>query len=284
MSQHKAYLYSINPLDSADGKWDYGLLKEIFDKHKVEQITVSEIPVGDRAFVIIPGGGNAGKENEINKQLAHLNRVVLFITGDEAALFNVDRIKHPNISIWIHYPHKKHARYNKFFIGAPQHLKDLLPEYPSKQYDIFFSGQITHPRRQQLSDALIDMEQAVFNPTSGFAQGFTPKKYYELLSKAKISPAPAGAVVVDSFRFFEAIELLCLPIGDLKTAKNEKFDFFSFVSTNEVPCPKVSNWNTLKDILPELLNDYPNNMHRIVAWWIKYKRDLGLKIMESINE
>jgi len=284
MSQYKAYLYSINPIDSSDGKWDYGLLKEIFDRHKVEQVTVSEIPIEDRAFVVIPGGGNAGKENEINKQLAHLNRVVLFITGDEAALFNIERIRHPNISIWIHYPHKKHARYNKFFIGAPQHIKDLLPEYPSKEYDIFFSGQITHPRRQQLSEALSNMPESFFNPTGGFAQGFTPREYYELMSKARIAPAPAGAVVVDSFRFFEAIELLCLPIGDLKTSTNEKFNFFDFVYPEGVPCPKLYNWNNLTDMLSELLNDYPNNMHKIVAWWIKYKRDLGLKIMESINE
>lgn len=284
MSQYNAYLYSIDPLDSADGKWDYGLLKEIFDKNKVEQVSVSEIPYEDRAFVVIPGSGNAGLENEISEQLSHLNKVVLFITGDEEASFNVDKISHPNIQIWIHYPHKKHAKYNKFFIGAPQHLKDNLPEYPSKDYDLFFSGQITHSRRRELAYAIEQVDGAVFNLTEGFAQGYTPKEYYELMSKSKIAPAPAGAVVVDSFRFFEAIELLCLPIGDLKTSRGEKFDFFEFVHPNGVPCPKLSNWNMMKDILPDILDDYPNNMHRIVAWWIKYKRDLGMKIMENINE
>ena len=45
------------------------------------------------------------------------------------------------------------------------------------------------------------LPNALYRPTKGFAQGDTPKEYYKTLSKAKIAPAPAGAVVVDSFRF-----------------------------------------------------------------------------------
>jgi hypothetical protein len=284
MSQHKAYLYSINPLDSSDGKWDYGLIKEIFERNNVEQITVSELPYEDRAFVVVPGAGNAGKEKQINKELKKIGRVVLLITGDESARFNVDAIRHKNIKIWIHYPHKKHSRYNKFFIGAPQHLKENLPEYPEKKYDVFFSGQVTHDRRKELAEALNELPNAKINLTSGFAQGYSPKKYYEEMSKAKIAPAPAGFVVVDSFRFFEAIEMLCLPVGDLKTSSNEKFDFFSFVCPEGVPVEKISNWFLLKEILPDILDEYPNNMHRVVSWWIKYKRDLSFKLMSDINE
>jgi hypothetical protein len=73
-------------------------------------------------------------------------------------------------------------------------------------------------------------------------------------------------------------------VGDLKTSSNNEFDFFSFVHPEGVPVKKILNWNTLEEVLPELLNSYPKNMHTIVAWWIKYKRDLSFKIMESINE
>lgn len=278
-----AYLYSLDPLDFADGKWDYGLLKEIFDKNHIEQITVSEIPTGDRAFVVMTGSGNAGKEKKINVQLSKLNRVVLFITGDESARFNVDLISHPNIEIWIQYPHKKHEKYNKFFVGVPQHLKENLPEYPVKEYNVFFSGQINHDRRKQVERALKKMPDAVCNPTKAFSLGYEPKEYYSIMSKARICPAPAGNVVIDTFRFFEAIELLCLPLGDTRDAKNNEFDFFTFVCPTGVPVKKMSNWNTIKNVVPYLLNDYPNNMHKIVAWWIKYKRDLSLKIMEQIN-
>ena len=63
----KAYMYSTNPLDSANGKWDYGLLKETFEKHNVEQSVVDSIPQADRPFVVIPGQGNAGAEEKINQ-------------------------------------------------------------------------------------------------------------------------------------------------------------------------------------------------------------------------
>ena len=284
MNEIKAYLYSEDPLDSANGKWDYGLIKEVFDKNHIKQVSVSKIPKADRGFVVIPGSGNAGEESKINMQIANLEKVTLFITGDEDAMFNVDEIKHPNINIWIHYPHKKHSKYNKFFIGVPQHLKENLPEYPTKEYDVYFSGQITHPRRVQLAEVMLKIPNSLYNPTDGFAKGYSVKEYYEKLSKAKIAPAPAGAVVIDSFRFFEAIEMLCLPIGDMKDASGERFNFFEFVFNGKIPVEILSNWNMLELILPETLKEYPNNMHRVVCWWLKYKRDLSIKIMRQINE
>jgi hypothetical protein len=51
----------------------------------------------------------------------------------------------------------------------------------------------------------------------------------------------------------------------------------------EFPVESVDNWNNIEKLLPELLENYPNNMHRVVGWWIKYKRDLGIKIMEQLN-
>ena len=279
-----AYIYSIDPLDAADGKWDYGLLKETFEKNNVSQIVVKEIPKADRGFVVIPGQGNAGKEDAISKQLKNLDRAVLFITGDECAFFDVDKIDHPNISIWIHYAHKKHEKYNKFFIGVPQHLKFNLPDYPVKEYDIYFGGQITHQRRKQLSKVMPNLPNALYKPTEGFAQGEQPKEYYRTLSKAKVAPAPAGAQVIDTFRFFEAIEMLALPIGDRVDSKGEMIDYFNYVYPAEIPIEKVKNWNQLQEMLPNLINNYPNNMHQVVCWWIKYKRDFSIKVMKDLYE
>jgi hypothetical protein len=284
MNQPKAYIYSIDPLDAADGKWDYGLLKETFEKNNVDQVVVKKIPKSDRGFVIIPGQGNAGKEDEISNQLKNLDRVVLFITGDESAHFNVDEIDHPNISIWVQYPHQKHEKYNKFFIGVPQHLKSNLPDYPVKEYDIYFGGQITHQRRQQLAEVMPSLPNALYKPTEGFAQGEQPKDYYRTLSKTKIAPAPAGAQVIDTFRFFEAIEMLALPVGDLIDSKGEMIDYFNYVYPAGIPIEKVKNWKQLKEMLPNLINNYPNNMHQIVCWWIKYKRDFSFRIMRDVYE
>jgi hypothetical protein len=284
MSQYKAYIFSINPLDAADGKWDYGLLKETFERHHIEQIVVKNIPSDERAFVVIPGQGNAGKEQIINKELLNINRVILFITGDESARFNIDLISHPNIEIWIQYPHKKHEKYNRFFIGVPQHLKQEKPDYPSKYYDIYFGGQVTHQRRKQLGEVMEGLSNALYKPTRGFAQGDTPKDYYKTLAGTKVAPAPAGAVVIDSFRFFEAIEMLCMPIGDGRNSKGEIDNYFNYIYPKELPFPVVDNWNEINHILPNLILNYPNNMHRVVCWWLKYKRDFGFKIMRQLHE
>ena len=191
-----AYLYSVKQEDCAADKWDYGLLKEIFDKYEVDQVKVTSIPKDSRGFVVVPGPQNLGHEEYVNDQIQNLSRVVLFITGDEEGKFDITKINHPNAEIWIQYPHEKHKNYNKLPIGVPQHLKKFVPEYPSKDNDLYFGGQITHPRRQQLAKAIQNMPNALFKPTAGFAQGDKPVDYYRTLASAKIAPAPAGAATV----------------------------------------------------------------------------------------
>ena len=278
-----AYLYSHDGQDYANDKWDYGLLKEIFDKHGVDQIRVTEIPNSDRAFVVIPGPQTAGNEELLSNELNKLYRVVLFINGDENARFDVSKIRHPNIEIWIQYPHKKHDQYNKMPIGVPQHLKDNVPEYKEKEYDVYFGGQITHSRRKELASVMPRLNNSLYGPTRGFSLGDKPKDYYAKLSSAKIAPCPSGAAVIDTFRFFESIELLTLPIADKLDPSMTETKFYKKMFGIKFPVESVDNWNNIEKLLPELLGDYPKNMHRVVAWWIKYKRDLGIKIMEQIN-
>ena len=278
-----AYLYSHDGQDYANDKWDYGLLKEIFDKHGVDQIRVTEIPNSDRAFVVIPGPQTAGNEELLSNELNKLSRVVLFINGDENARFDVSKIRHNNIEIWIQYPHEKHDQYNKMPIGVPQHLKDNVPEYKEKEYDVYFGGQITHSRRKELALVMPMLNNSLYGPTKGFSLGDKPKDYYAKLSSAKIAPCPSGAAVIDTFRFFESIELLTLPIADKLDPGMTETKFYIKMFGPEFPVQSVDNWNNIEKLLPELLENYPNNMHRVVGWWIKYKRDLGIKIMEQLN-
>ena len=278
-----AYLYSHDGQDYANDKWDYGLLKEIFDKHGVDQIRVTEIPNSDRAFVVIPGPQTAGNEELLSNELNKLSRVVLFINGDENARFDVSKIRHPNIEIWVQYPHKKHDQYNKMPIGVPQHLKDNVPEYKEKEYNVYFGGQITHARRKELASVMPRLNNSLYGPTKGFSLGDKPKDYYGKLSSAKIAPCPSGAAVIDTFRFFESIELLTLPIADKLDPSMTETKFYIKMFGPDFPVVSVDNWNNIQDLLPELLENYPNNMHRVVSWWIKHKRDLGIKIMEQIN-
>ena len=186
--------------------------------------------------------------------------------------------------MWIQYPHKKHAKYNKLPVGAPQHISKNLPQYQDKSYDVFFAGQITHQRRQELSKVMPKISNSFYHPTEGFAQGLKPKQYYDAMFMSKIVPCPSGAEVIDSFRFYEAIEMLCLPIGDKLDSRSNNTDFFNFVFEDNHFIRSVENWNDLLDMLPFLLDVYTIEMHQMVCWWLKYKRDLSIKIMRQINE
>jgi hypothetical protein len=284
MSQFKLYLYSAAPNDSAANKWDYGLLKEFCEKKNIEQVNVTSLEYSDQAFVAIPGPSNAGLEAKISHELNNIRRVVLFIMGDEAALFDADKIIHPNISIWIQYPHDKHQRYNKFPQGVPQHFRQYKPEYKTKDIDLYFSGQINHNRRKQLSRVLPSIPNAVYKLTEGFTQGDTPDIYYSNMSRSKFVPCPSGVVVLDSFRFYEALELLCYPIVDTTTPKDEKPNYFGQLFNQTMPIISVDYWEDLPNLMVNLDRNYPDNMHQAVSWWIKFKRDLFNNLMEEINE
>ena len=280
----KTYLYSFKAEDCSADKWDYGLLKEVFDKYQIEQVRVTSIPKTERAFVVVPGPQNLGYEESVNREIQNVSRLVLFITGDEEGKFDIEKISHPNAEIWVQYPYEKHKDLNKLPIGVPQHLKKLVPEYPSKDYDVYFSGQITHPRRQQIAKVLPKVPNALFTLTEGFAQGGEPVDYYKALASAKIAPAPSGAATMDTFRFFEAIEMLCLPIADGIDSKGNFIEFYKNLFGYEIPVEVTYNWSNLTKLVPALLHQYPQNMQKVVSWWIKYKRDLGIKVMRQINE
>jgi hypothetical protein len=278
-----AYLYSVKEEDCAADKWDYGLLKQFFNKNNIKPDRVTVLPNVDRAFVVIPGPQNIDYEDQISEELSKIGRVVLFITGDESATFKINKIKHDNIEIWIQYPHRKHSQYNKLALGVPQHLSNNLPEYQDKSYDVFFSGQITHQRRQELATVMPDIPNSFYNPTTGFAEGLSPKSYYDKMFLSKIVPCPSGAMVVDSFRFYEAIEMLCLPIGDGLDSRMQNTDFFNFLFEGNHSIKTVDNWHHLPVLLPELLNNYTSEMHQVVCWWIKYKRNLFNELMRQAN-
>jgi hypothetical protein len=77
--------------------------------------------------------------------------------------------------------------------------------------------------------------------------------------------------------------MLCLPIGDKLNSKMQNTDFFNFVFGDQNLIRSVDNWQHFYNLLPHLLNIYQSEMHKIVCWWIKYKRDLSIEVMRQVN-
>ena len=168
-------------------------------------------------------------------------------------------------------------------IGVISDIKKHVPAYSEKKYDAFYSGQVNHPRREELVKVLERFPNALSNPTKGFTQGYSLFEYYEKMHQSRICPSPAGALTIDSFRFYEAIEMLSLPIADAKNSVNQVNNFWEILFGKDTPFEQVTDWNQLDALMPKLLSDYPNNLHRVVSWWIMYKRNFRNKIMEQVN-
>jgi hypothetical protein len=282
MNQIKAYLYAKDD-NYPDTKSDFGFLKEVFDKAGIETVRVQQLPKAAKAIVVVCGCDFYKKEYKLDNELSKIDKVMLFVTANETGQFQDNQISHRDIKFWMQSPFPKHESRFKFPIGAPEFLKTNLPEYAQKEYDVFYSGQINHGRREELAKVLPEVNDAVYYLTKGFMQGYDPKEYYNKFIKGRIAPAPAGNVTIDSFRFYEALELLCLPIGDIKNAIEQDFDFWDFVFDGKIDIAKTNDWNELPQIVDSLLNDYPQNMHLLVSWWIRYKRDFAIKILREYH-
>jgi hypothetical protein len=289
-----AYILKINNEANLSEQWDFGFVKDFLEGKlwrtpDWEDFTLKEVtrlPKEKKAIVCIAARHHKGLETDINIQLNKIDKVVLFLLGDEEAEFDVDIIEHNNINIWIQNPHiDRHDKYNRLGTGYPQRMKDNLPEYNKKTEDLFFSGQITHDRRTELVEAIYhtEMDKYTLNKTNGFTQGLQPNEYYSKMQKAIVAPAPSGAVIPDSFRLFEALEMMSIPIADQKTPDGIVMEYWDWLFENITPFPKLDNWFALQDILNNIKLEYPHNIHKQTEWWIKWKRNFAYKVMEQLN-
>ena len=282
------YYLSLKPETPKADYWDMGILDILeadYDRNEVDSL-----PSIERAIVVLPARHHAGLEQQVNDELNKIGTVVLFLNGDEESSFDVEAITHPNIHIWIQNPHPdKHEAYNRIGTGyTPQTKRWLRTFPPDKDIDLFFAGQVTHDRRRELKTVLDDL----YNKGSyivekrysqGFTQGIAHKDYYDLLSRTRVAPAPSGAVIPDSFRLFEALESMAIPVADNKCPDGTIMSYWDFLFGEAVPFPAVTDWNSLPGIYNDLMADYPNNLHKITSWWLMWKYKFKHTVREQLG-
>ena len=289
----KAYILSLNKDAHLTQQWDYGMLKDLLegkmwttpDWEDFEIIESDYLPKQERAIVAIAARHHAGLEEEINHELDRIGNCVLFLMGDEEADFDVEKIRKNNMHIWVQNPHMgKHDNYDRIGTGYPQHIHSNLPDKIVKDIDIFFAGQITHNRRTDLIEALqnVDMTKRVIK-TEGFTQGMKPKEYYRYLTSANFAPCPSGAVIPDSFRLFEALECMAIPIADNKTPGGDKLEYWDWLFKAITPFPQIDNWYVIESAISGQFDNPKHHINIQTEWWIKWKRNFVYKVMEQLH-
>jgi hypothetical protein len=286
-----AYLLSLNPEANIADQWDFGFVKDFlwgnmwktpnWQDFTVEQTSI--IPTGDKGVVVLPARHHAGREEEVNQELFQLAKCVLFLMGDEEAEFDISKIDHPDIQIWVQNPHPdKHDSYNRIGTGYPPHIKQHL-RYQEKDIDVFFAGQITHARRYEMQGAIEKSGYKIeADYSDGFTRGLDHPTYYNKMSRAKIVLCPSGAVIPDSFRTFEALECMATPIADECDPHNKMYIYWDWLFGENTPIPKIRDWNELDGVINDIENQMPELLHKQTAWWLDYKRRFVYKVMEFL--
>ena len=250
------------------GMWDDTWLRELLDG--------IHGPVPDFGnVVIIPGRYHYNDIDSINRYLNRYLGVLVIVTADEESRFPVDELHHENMIIWVQT--QRPGRYEKarfsFPLGYPpqtrETIRDAGPQIRSTQR-FWFSGQVTHPRREQAVAAMSAIDPDSVIATPGFTQGLERWEYLEQLCYTQVAPCPSGPQTQECFRMWEAIQAGAVPILDLETSRGDD-GYWNLLFGPEIPLPVIADWNRLEEILDEITTGWPMMSNRIQAWYSRYR-------------
>jgi hypothetical protein len=232
--------------------------------------------------LIVPGRYYAQHTDQINQAIKRFVSVLMVVTSDEEALFDIWEIRHDRIKFMVQTPRqgRDYGGARLFGVGFPPHFNDLPAEPSEKLVDVYLSAQNTHVRRSECFEALKDWPD-VF-PTDGFTSGVTPEVYAGVMSRTKVAPCPSGAVSPDSFRLFEALEAHCVPIADTVSPVDGLTDYWDRVLPGH-PFPTITDYADLAGYIGDVLKDWPANANRLIAWWYQQKRRYAHWLVEDLE-
>lgn len=256
------------------GHWDHTLLLDILSDPRFTT------EPGDGTIYIV--SGEYADVADVNMEIKKNDWVVLIVLSDEQSKFDIEKIEHTNMVVYIQYPKQgRHDDYIKWPLGYTSETRRYL-QLTDKDLNFFFSGQITHKRRADCIGKIINKEGGLAFATKGFSQGMPPNEYMGYMNRAKVAPAPAGPVCPDSFRTYEALEAGAIPIADNISQSGDQ-DYWNYLF-GSVPFPTINNYNSLPGYIDDQLNNFQYKANIIQAWWILTKRNLKLKLIEDAVE
>jgi hypothetical protein len=278
--------------------WDMTMLKDIFSGKMWNPVwgycfdsvtSLQAVPEGEGAIVIIPARYHYRDIDRINSDLARFPWLILMIVGDEESTFPTDKIQHPNMKLWVMTPipgrHKAdHFLPHGYTPDTRKFLSQFTAEAAAKSRDWFFSGQITHPRREACAAVLRDRIDGIFNPTACFAQGMSHEEYYKNMAMAKVIPCPSGPATPDSFRVIEALEAGCVPVADNRTS-DERYPvgYWDNVFGRTPPFWIINDWESFPGYAQDIIENWQENSNKVFAWWQQTKRKMVYDVVHDLD-
>lgn len=189
---------------------------------------------------------------------------IVILTGDELGRLGMHPYQGQNVKFVFRIYNDTTRFDNKFIFPIPcgynwtmhsDRTKKMVKMYSDKKLserslDIFYSGQ-NISWRQGMVNNLNKMSNSFkisSNVYNGFRTGIFIDDYYKLLGETKISLAPDGTAVGDTFRFNESFGSGCIVITT-KTYKNNLWYY------ENSPAIFINSWNELnEDLIHSILS------------------------------
>lgn len=265
------------------GCWDQNIVRRLLDgdlhPHSLPVKHHAGYPNTDGAALVIPGRYWHKQADRINEAIRRYRWVLAFRVSDEEDLFDINQVEHPNIRWWVQTPRpRRHYGAARLFgVGYPPHFNHLTTR--ERHLNVFLSAQDTHQRRHDCFNTLEGIRGSRIHRTPGFTQGMDPAEYRDCMEAAKIAPAPSGAVSVDSFRVWEALEAGALPVADTVSPVDGVTDYWWRLLGIPLPFPTVEDWSQVS--WATLLDEWPANAAKVADWYAGYKRALAGWLVED---
>ncbi len=259
-----------------------------------------DVPSDSEGLIVVcPSKYYIDKVDWLNEQIARFKYLLWVQSGNEEITIDPSAIKHPNKKIYYTTPNPAMAHLElidrMFGDGyAPQSevLSEMGQEALDKPLDVYFGGQITHSRRELAVEAIKsfrdnnkDRNVELFE-TAGFYQGYDdPREYYKRLASAKIAPCPSGPQSVDTFRLYEALQAMAIPIADTKTPNDsEPTRYWGTLFGEAPPFGLINEWHEIDKYIVDAMQHWPANVNGMTAWWINYKRQTAYNLVADLKE
>lgn len=277
------YYLNYNTEAPCSGYWDMTMLNDIFESIYEYNFNIKDVrsvpKESDFCIIILPGRSQIDYVEKLNEDIKSKKGVLLFITGDEEALYPVENIRHNNIKIYTMSYEKENT--NIFPNGyAPDTKKYRILDFVNKDVGWFFSGQITHLAREAYAAILRTRDDGILYESKGFTQGLEHEEYFKGLEAAVVAPCPGGPVTPDTFRLYESLELGCIPITD--DIKHN--GYWNIMFKGGHPIPVMNEYMQLDGYIDDVIRVYPEKNIEIFSWWINTKANFRDNIIQDIKE
>lgn len=307
------YWLSLNPDAIARGYWDHGLLEDLFSGEawrapgfpKFDHRVVKSLP-GDAdpritvgGVLVVPARHHATRDyvTRLVRIVRGMPWCVLILTGDEEGAFPAEEFLGFNLRMWLMTPQPNREYGDAFLIGTgyPPGIRRALSTMragevaAARNFPWMFSGQVTHPRRQECVDMLHDRpdrDRAWLVETPGFTKGTPQGDYWLDLADTRVALCPSGPISPDSFRTYEALEAGCVPIVDnMAPADSRSQRFWERVFGGVFPFPTVNEegWAEHTQTIDDLLAEGTPRANVVFAWWQRQKRRMAQRLLADIE-